>query len=110
MDTKNKRFILTESEIPTTWYNIVADMKNKPRPILHPGTKQPMKAEDLYPIFAKAVSDQEMNQTDPFIEIPEAVREEYKKYRYTPSFALMAWKKHWILRLTSISKTKALVP
>lgn len=84
MDTKNKRFILTESEIPTTWYNIVADMKNKPRPILHPGTKQPMKAEDLYPIFAKAVSDQEMNQTDAFIEIPEAVREEYKKYRCTP--------------------------
>ncbi|MCL2651239.1 MAG: TrpB-like pyridoxal phosphate-dependent enzyme, partial [Candidatus Azobacteroides sp.] len=84
MSTKTKRFILPESEIPTSWYNIVADMKNKPLPMLHPGTKQPMKAEDLYPIFAKGLADQEMNQTDRFIEIPEEVGELYKNYRSTP--------------------------
>ena len=79
-----KRFILPESEIPTMWYNIVADMKNKPLPVLNPGTKQAMKAEDWYPLFAKALADQEMNQTDRFIEIPEEIREMYKSYRSTP--------------------------
>ena len=81
---KTKRFFLPESEIPASWYNIVADMKNKPLPMLNPGTKQPMKAEDLYPIFAQGLADQEMNQTDRFIEIPEEVRELYKNYRSTP--------------------------
>ncbi|MDR2585778.1 MAG: TrpB-like pyridoxal phosphate-dependent enzyme [Prevotellaceae bacterium] len=81
---KTKRFFLPESEIPTAWYNVVADMKNKPLPMLHPGTKQPLKPEDLYPIFAQALSHQELNQTDRFIEIPEEVREQYKNYRSTP--------------------------
>ncbi len=84
MSTQTKKFILPESEIPTQWYNIVADMKNKPLPMLHPGTKQPMKPEDLYPIFAKELSHQELNQTDAFIDIPEEVRELYKNYRSTP--------------------------
>ena len=79
-----KRFILPESEIPTMWYNVVADMKNKPLPMLNPGTKQALKAEDLYPLFAKGLADQEMNQTDRFIEIPEEVRNMYKCYRSTP--------------------------
>ena len=81
---KNKRFFLPENEIPTAWYNIVADMKNKPLPMLHPATKQPLQPEDLYPIFARALSHQELNQTDRFIEIPEEVRELYKNYRSTP--------------------------
>lgn len=84
MDKKNRRFFLSENEIPTAWYNIVPDMKNKPLPILHPGTKQPVQPEDLYPIFAEEVSRQELNRTDSWIEIPEAVREQYKKYRSTP--------------------------
>jgi len=79
-----KRFFLPESQIPTAWYNIVAEMKNKPLPMLHPGTKQPMKPEDLYPIFAKALCHQELNQTDSFIEVPDEVRELYKNYRSTP--------------------------
>jgi tryptophan synthase beta chain len=53
MSDKRKRYILPEEEIPHYWYNIQADMVNKPMPPLHPGTKQPLKAEDLYPIFAK---------------------------------------------------------
>ena len=81
---RQKRFILPESEIPTQWYNIQADMVNKPMPPLHPGTKQPLKAEDLFPIFAEELARQEMNQTDPWILIPEPVRDMYKYYRSTP--------------------------
>ena len=47
-----KKFLLEEKDIPTAWYNIVADMKNKPLPILNPQTKQPLKEEDLYPLFS----------------------------------------------------------
>ena len=81
---KQKRYFLPESEIPTAWYNIQADMVNKPLPPLHPGTKQPLKAEDLFPIFAEELARQEMNQTDPWILIPEPVRDMYKYYRSTP--------------------------
>lgn len=81
---KQKRFILPESEIPTHWYNIQADMKNKPMPPIHPQTKQPLKAEDLYPIFCEECSRQELNDTDSWIEIPEEVREKYAYYRSTP--------------------------
>ena len=84
MSTKNKKFILPENEIPMQWYNVVADMKNKPLPMLNPGTKQPLKAEDLYPLFAEELSNQECNTTDRFIDIPEEVREQYKFYRSTP--------------------------
>ena len=81
---KQKRFILPESEIPTQWYNIQADMTNKPQPMIHPGTKQPIKAEDLYPLFAQECANQEVNQTDRWIDIPEDVREKYAYYRCTP--------------------------
>lgn len=81
---KQKRFILPESEIPTHWYNIQAEMPNKPMPLIHPGTKQPLKAEDLFPIFCEECSRQELNNTDAWIEIPEAVREQYAYYRCTP--------------------------
>ena len=81
---KQKRFFLSESEIPTQWYNIAADMVNKPMPPLNPATKQSLKAEDLFPIFAEELARQEMNQTDPWIHIPEPVRDMYKYYRSTP--------------------------
>lgn len=84
MSNKQKRYLLPESEIPTQWYNIQADMVNKPLPPLHPGTKQPLRAEDLYPIFAKELCNQELNMTDAWIDIPEPVREMYKYYRSTP--------------------------
>ena len=79
-----KKFLLQEQDIPKAWYNIVADMKNKPMPPLNPKTKEPMKEEDFYPLFAKELSKQEMNQTDAWIEIPEEVREMYKIWRPTP--------------------------
>ncbi len=84
MSDRQKRFFLTESEIPTQWYNIQADMPNKPLPPIHPGTKQPLKAEDLFPIFAEELARQELNQTDAWIDIPDEVREMYKYYRSTP--------------------------
>jgi len=84
MSTKTKRFILPEEEIPKYWYNIQAEMVNKPMPPLNPQTKEPLKPEDLYPIFAQELSKQELNQTDTWIEIPEEVRELYKNYRSTP--------------------------
>lgn len=81
---KTKKFLLPENQLPTHWYNIQAEMPNKPLPMLHPGTKQALKAEDLYPLFAEELANQEMNQTDIWIEIPEEVREKYKIYRPTP--------------------------
>ena len=81
---ETKKFLLTEKDIPQQWYNVIPDMPNKPAPLIHPGTKQPLKAEDLYPIFSKAASQQEVNYTDSWIEIPEEVREMYRIWRPTP--------------------------
>ena len=81
---KQKKFILQESEIPTQWYNILADMPNKPLPPLHPATKQPLGWEDLAHIFPEECSKQELNMTDRFIDIPEEVLDKYKFYRSTP--------------------------
>ena len=81
---ESKKFILQEKDIPTAWYNVMAEMKNKPRPLLNPKTKQPMKEEDLYPLFSKAAAHQELNDKDAWIEIPEEVRDMYKIWRPTP--------------------------
>ena len=81
---ERKKFLLSESEIPEQWYNITAEMKNKPQPMINPGTKEPLKAEDLYPLFSEELSRQEVNQTDVWIDIPEPVREKYKIYRPSP--------------------------
>lgn len=84
MNKMTKRFILPEDEIPMQWYNIQAEMPNKPMLPLNPKTKTTLKAEDLYPIFSEEVSRQELNTTDVWIDIPEEVREMYKYYRSTP--------------------------
>lgn len=81
---QTKKFLLSEQDIPRAWYNVVADMAVKPHPMIHPATHEPIKAEDLYPLFSKAASDQELNTTDAFIEIPEPVRELYRIWRPTP--------------------------
>lgn len=84
MNKNQKRFFLTEDEIPTQWYNIQADMPVKPLPPLNPKTHEPMKAENLYPIFAHELCHQEMDTTNAWIDIPQAVLEQYKYYRSTP--------------------------
>lgn len=81
---KQKKFILQESELPTQWYNIQADMVNKPLPPLNPGTHEPLKPEDLFPIFNEECSRQELDQEHAWIDIPEEVQEKYRFYRSTP--------------------------
>lgn len=80
-----KKILLTEDEIPTHWYNIVADMKNKPLPPLHPGTKEPIGPEMLMPLFPMELIKQEVT-TEKYVEIPEEVRNIYKIWRPTPMF------------------------
>lgn len=84
MNEESKKFLLQEKEIPEAWYNVVAEMPNKPRPMLNPATKQPLTAEDLFPLFSEEASRQEMNTADTWIEIPEEVRDMYKIWRPTP--------------------------
>jgi tryptophan synthase beta chain len=82
--SKQKKFILQESEIPTQWYNIQADMVNKPLPPLNPATKKPLSPEDLFPIFNQECSRQELDTKHAWIDIPEQVRDMYTYYRSTP--------------------------
>ena len=80
---KTKKFCLTENQMPTQWYNIVADMPTKPLPPLHPATKQPVTKEQMSAIFAEELIDQEMS-TERYIDIPEEVQEIYRIWRPTP--------------------------
>lgn len=79
----SRKFLLSEKEMPRQWYNVVADMKNKPLPPLHPGTKQPLNPADLEPLFAKGLIAQEISQ-ERWIDIPDEVYDLYKIYRPTP--------------------------
>ncbi len=81
---RQKKFMLAESEIPQAWYNIQAIMPNKPLPMLNPATREPMKPEDLFPIFCEECSRQELDREHEWIPIPEPVREQYAAYRCTP--------------------------
>lgn len=81
---KQKKFILPESELPTQWYNIQAEMPNKPLPPLNPETKQPMTVDDLSHVFARECCVQELDQTHAWIDIPDEVQEKYRFYRSTP--------------------------
>ena len=75
---------LDESEIPTAWYNVRADMKNKPAPLLNPGTHQPMTAEELGGVFCADLVAQELDNENRFIAIPEEIQSFYKMYRPSP--------------------------
>jgi tryptophan synthase beta chain len=78
------RIYLTEEEMPKEWYNLRAVMKNKPEPILHPGTLQPVTATDLAPVFCKGVIEQELDETNPLIPIPGDIQDFYRAYRPSP--------------------------
>ena len=78
------KIYLDEKEIPSQWYNVRADMKNKPAPLLNPATLKPMKAEELYPVFCEELVAQELNDTDAYIDIPEEIQNFYKMYRPSP--------------------------
>ena len=78
------KIYLSESEMPKAWYNMRADMVQKPAPLLNPGTCQPMTAEELSGVFCEELVAQEMDNDTPFIEIPEEIRNFYKMYRPSP--------------------------
>ena len=75
---------LEESELPKQWYNVRADMKNKPAPLLNPQTLKPMTAEELSVVFCDELVKQEIDDTTPYFDIPNAIREFYKMYRPSP--------------------------
>ena len=78
------KIYLTENEMPRAWYNLRADMKNKPAPLLNPGTHQPMKAEELSPVFCDELIKQELDNDTSYFEIPQEVYDFYKMYRPSP--------------------------
>lgn len=78
------RFYLTEEQMPTQWYNLRADMKEQPDPILNPATMKPIAEEELYPIFCEKLAQQEMDSTTKYFDIPEEILEMYKIYRPSP--------------------------
>lgn len=81
---EKKKFLLQECDIPQAWYNVIPDMVTKPLPLIHPGTKKPLGVDDLSPLFSIAASEQELNTTDRWIEIPDEVRDMYRIWRPTP--------------------------
>lgn len=78
------KIYLEESEMPKEWYNVRADMKNKPAPLLNPGTKQPMTLEELSGVFCTELAKQELDDSTPYIPIPEEILDFYKMYRPSP--------------------------
>lgn len=78
------KIYLNENEMPKAWYNLRADMSQKPAPLLNPGTHQPMKAEELAGVFCDELIEQELDNYTPFFEIPEEIRNFYKMYRPSP--------------------------
>ncbi len=78
------KIYLEENEMPTQWYNVRADMKNKPAPLLNPGTLEPMKPEELEHVFCKELVQQELDDTTPYFDIPQEIQEFYKMYRPSP--------------------------
>ena len=78
------RLYLSEDEMPKQWYNLRADMKELPDPMINPGTMKPAAVEDLYPVFCEELAKQEMDNTTRYIDIPEEIQEMYKIYRPSP--------------------------
>ena len=78
------KIYLEEKEMPQAWYNVRADMKNKPAPLLNPGTHEPMKPEELAPVFCEELIAQELDNDTQYVEIPQEIRDFYKMYRPSP--------------------------
>ena len=78
------KIYLSEEEMPKYWYNVRADMKNKPAPLINPATKQPMTFDELRHVFCDELVNQELDETTAYIEIPQEIRDFYKMYRPSP--------------------------
>ena len=79
------KIYLSENEMPTSWYNLRADMKNKPAPLLNPGTGKPLTAEELTPIFCEELVAQELDNDTKFVPIPEEIQSSAHPRRSTIS-------------------------
>ncbi len=84
-DNVHTKYLLSEDQMPRTWYNIMPELPKPPEPVLHPGTHQPVTPDDLAPLFPMALIMQEVS-TEPYIEIPEPVRQIYTQWRPSPLF------------------------
>ena len=78
------KIYLEENEMPSFWYNVKADMKKKPAPLLNPKTLKPIKEDELSEVFCRELVKQELNETDRFIPIPQEILDFYKMYRPSP--------------------------
>lgn len=88
------RIYLSEDQMPKQWYNLRADMKDKPEPMLNPATFKPVKEEDLYPIFCEELAKQELDNDTRYFDIPEEIQEFYKMYRPSPLIRAYNLEKH----------------
>ena len=102
------KIYLSENEIPKYWYNVRADMKNKPAPLLNPATHKPMTAEELEAVFCRDLVDQELNDTDQLIEIPGEIRDFYKMYLCW--YARTVWRKNWARLQRSTTNLREITP
>jgi len=85
VDKLHTKYLLSEDEMPRAWYNIAPDLPRPPEPVLHPGTKQPITPDDLAPLFPMALIMQEVS-AEPYIEIPEPIRQIYTLWRPSPLY------------------------
>ncbi len=84
-DSLHTKYVLSEDQMPRTWYNILPDLPSPPQPVLHPGTGQPVTPDDLAPLFPMALIMQEVS-SERYIEIPEPIRQVYRQWRPSPLF------------------------
>lgn len=103
------KIYLEEEEMPKQWYNVRADMKNKPAPLLNPGTLQPITFEELREVFCDELARQELNDTDAYIDIPQEILDFYKMYRPSPLVRAYCLERSWIRRLRSIINLRATI-
>ena len=100
------KIYLEESEMPKEWYNVRADMKNKPAPLLNPATFKPMTAEELGVVFCEELVKQELDNDNRYIEIPKKIRDFYKMYRPAPLVGHTAWRRNSRRRRRSTINSK----
>ena len=104
------KIYLNETEMPKAWYNLRADMKVKPAPLLNPGTHEPMKAEELAGVFCEELIKQELDDTTPFFEIPEPIRNFSRCTVLPPWCGRTVWKKSCRPRRRSTTNLRTTIP
>lgn len=104
------KIYLEEQEMPKQWYNVRADMKKKPAPILNPGTLQPVTADELSKIFCEELAKQELDDTTPYFAIPQEILDFYKMYRPSPLVRAYCLEKSWVLRHIFIINSREIIP